>query len=345
MLTYDYNTLAGGCALTAQSSPCPGLGPAVPPSTGGHPRGCLGEAAGRRPEGSGLPPAVYKRRAQNRPRRWQRPPWRQGHLHPSQSQPPPPPPPHTCSPWRRGAGRGTGTHLPPRQTALRRRGLATRHRPHRGHGWGTARATTSPTRTTATSHSPAARHTVPPPPPAAAFKSAPPSGPPTSRESSSGPAPAGDAAGRHYGNGRSGGRGAGGVFSACVVAARWRLLGILLLLPPSQQLLRWRVGDSGQRCPLGIFPFLLSNSQQGLVFFSDNLGDLELGNVYSSPDVKAGSSLSHADLLIPGSHSSSAVFYPMVLSSIVSRSHGVYGKLLAMQSLGWCLTSVATKNL
>lgn len=48
--------------------------------------------------------------------------------------------------------------------------------------------------------------------------------------------------------------------------------------------------------------------------------------------------ISHPDLLIPGSHTSSAVFYLMVLSSIVSRSHGVYGKLLEMQSLGWCLT-------
>lgn len=68
---------------------------------------------------------------------------------------------------------------------------------------------------------------------------------------------------------------------------------------------------------------------------------LGLGNVHSSPDVKTGSSLSHPDLLIPGSHISSAVFYPMVLSSIVSRSHGVYGKLLEKQSLGWCLTRCA----
>lgn len=73
-------------------------------------------------------------------------------------------------------------------------------------------------------------------------------------------------------------------------------------------------------------------------FFHRGLG---LGNVYNSPDVKAGSSLSHADLLIPRSHTSSVVFYPMVLSSIVSRSHGVYGKLLEMQSLGWCLTRCA----
>lgn len=73
-------------------------------------------------------------------------------------------------------------------------------------------------------------------------------------------------------------------------------------------------------------------------FFHRGLG---LGNVYSRPDVKAGSSLSYPDLLIPGSHISSAVFYPMVLSSIVSRSHGVYGKLLEMQSLWWCLTRCA----
>ena len=66
-----------------------------------------------------------------------------------------------------------------------------------------------------------------------------------------------------------------------------------------------------------------------------------MGDVYSSPDVKAGSSLSHPDLLIPGSRISRAVFYPMVLSSIVSRSRGVYGKLLETQSLGWCLTRCA----
>lgn len=77
-----------------------------------------------------------------------------------------------------------------------------------------------------------------------------------------------------------------------------------------------------------------------IVFFFFHRG-VGLGNVYNSPDVKAGSSLSHADLLIPRSHTSSAVFYPMVLSSIVSRSHGVYGKLLEMQSLGWCLTRCA----
>lgn len=75
-----------------------------------------------------------------------------------------------------------------------------------------------------------------------------------------------------------------------------------------------------------------------LVFFHRGLG---LSDVYSSPDVKAGSALSHPDLLIPGSHTSSTVFYLMVLSSIVSRSHGVYGKLLEMQSLGWCLTRCA----
>lgn len=77
-----------------------------------------------------------------------------------------------------------------------------------------------------------------------------------------------------------------------------------------------------------------------LVFFHRGLG---LSDVYSSPDVKAGSALSHPDLLIPGSRTSSAVFYPMVLSSTVSRSHGVYGKLLEMQSLGWCLNKVCVR--
>lgn len=67
----------------------------------------------------------------------------------------------------------------------------------------------------------------------------------------------------------------------------------------------------------------------------------DLGHVYIRPDAKAGSSLSHPDLLIPGSHIFSAVFYQMVLSSIVSRSHGVYGKLLEMQSRGWYLTRCA----
>lgn len=84
--------------------------------------------------------------------------------------------------------------------------------------------------------------------------------------------------------------------------------------------------------------YVLLNYYWCVGFFHRGLG---LGKVYSSPDVKAGSSLSRPDLLIPGSHISSAVFYPMVLSSIVSRSLGVYGKLLEMQSLGWCLTRCA----
>ncbi|KAM7127643.1 uncharacterized protein J5F26_000343 isoform 2-T11 [Ciconia maguari] len=37
------------------------------------------------------------------------------------------------------------------------------------------------------------------------------------------------------------------------------------------------------------------------------IGGLGLGNVYSSPDVKAGSSLSYPDLLIPGTRISSTV--------------------------------------
>lgn len=86
------------------------------------------------------------------------------------------------------------------------------------------------------------------------------------------------------------------------------------------------------------FLYILLNYYWCGVFFPRGLG---LGNVYSSPDVEAGSSLGHPDLLIPSSHTSSAVFYPTVLSSIVSRSHGVYGKLLEMQSLGWCLIRCA----
>lgn len=86
------------------------------------------------------------------------------------------------------------------------------------------------------------------------------------------------------------------------------------------------------------FLYILLNYYQRGFFFHSGFG---LGNVHSSPDVKADSSLSHPDLLIPGSHISRAVFYPMVLSTIVSRSHGVYGKLLEIQSLGWCLTRCA----
>lgn len=42
--------------------------------------------------------------------------------------------------------------------------------------------------------------------------------------------------------------------------------------PPLPLFVADKYGGTGQRCSLGIFPFPISISQQGLGFFPDNLG-------------------------------------------------------------------------